>query len=230
MSTAAILPVKSFTAAKQRLSDSLSAGARERLAEAMVSDVLDALDATRSVGEVVVVTADARARRAAADRGATVVGDTREVGQSPAARLGIAHALEAGHARVLLVPGDTPLVESGELAGMIERAQAAETAVAIVPDRHGEGTNALMLTPPLAIEPSFGPGSLARHLEAARAAGAAPRLEELPGLMLDVDTPEDLRTLVTELKRRLAGAPETRAALAALEMLGGGVRPVQVRS
>lgn len=229
MSTAAILPVKSFTAAKQRLSDSLSKRARETLAEAMVSDVLDTLGAAPDVDEMIVVTADARARKAAADRGATVVGDAREVGQSPAARLGIAHAMQRGHARALLVPGDAPLLDGAELGGMIERAQAAGTAVAIVPDRHGEGTNALLLTPPLAIEPSFGPGSLARHLDAARSADAIHAVEELPGLMLDVDTPEDLRALVAELQRRSGQAPNTRAALARLGILGD-VQPERVRS
>lgn len=229
MSTAAILPVKSFTAAKQRLSDSLSERARETLAEAMVSDVLETLGAAPDVDEVIVVTADARARRVAAGRGVTIVHDAREAGQSPAARRGIAHAMQRGHAQALLVPGDTPLLDGAELGGMIERARTAGTAVAIVPDRHGEGTNALMLTPPLAIEPSFGPGSLARHLDAARTANATHEVEELPGLMLDVDTPEDLRALVAELQRRSGQAPNTRAALARLGILGD-VQPERVRS
>jgi 2-phospho-L-lactate guanylyltransferase len=73
--------------------------------------------------------------------------------------------------------------------------------VAIVPDRHGTGTNALLLTPPDAFAPSFGPGSFARHRALA---GDACRVAELPSLMHDVDTPEDLRTLPS-------GAPRTRA-------------------
>jgi 2-phospho-L-lactate guanylyltransferase len=75
----------------------------------------------------------------------------------------------------------------------------------IVPDRHGTGTNALLLTPPDVIEPSFGPGSFARHRELAGTASVA----ELPSLLLDVDTPDDLATLLAGS----ADAPRTRALL-----------------
>jgi 2-phospho-L-lactate guanylyltransferase len=67
--------------------------------------------------------------------------------------------------------------------------------VTIVSDRHGAGTNALLLAPPDAIEPSFGPGSFARHHEAALAAAASWHVADPPGLLLDIDTPEDLAVL-----------------------------------
>ena len=87
----------------------------------------------------------------------------------------------------------------------------------IVPDRHGTGTNALLLSPPDAIAPSFGPGSRARHEEAARAAGVAVALEEPPSLVLDVDTPEDLAELSGRLGARRGQAPMTRGTLMQLE-------------
>ena len=62
----------------------------------------------------------------------------------------------------------------------------------VVPDRHGSGTNALLLAPPRAIRPAFGPGSRARHETLAREAGAACAVDEVPALLLDVDTLEDL--------------------------------------
>src|SRR5207302_7322924 len=62
----------------------------------------------------------------------------------------------------------------------------------IVPDRHGTGTNALLLTPPDALAPSFGPGSCERHARQARAAGVAAEVVEVPSLATDIDTPEDL--------------------------------------
>jgi 2-phospho-L-lactate guanylyltransferase len=81
--------------------------------------------------------------------------------------------------------------------------------VVIVPDRHGQGTNALLLTPPDVMEPAFGEGSFARHAARARAAGAAVRVADLPSLALDVDTPEDLAALLAGR----ADAPRTRALL-----------------
>ena len=60
-----------------------------------------------------------------------------------------------------------------------------------MPDRHGQGTNALVVSPPDAIAPAFGSESRAEHQRAATAAGA--RYLELDGpLSLDLDTPADL--------------------------------------
>ena len=83
----------------------------------------------------------------------------------------------------------------------------------IVPDRHGAGTNALLIAPPEAVEPAFGPGSFARHAALAHAAGARVRIGRLPSLELDVDTPGDLAALRAALAARAGGAPRTRALL-----------------
>jgi 2-phospho-L-lactate guanylyltransferase len=182
----------------------------------MFSDVLGSLRRVPGL-DVVVVTADREASMAASGRGVRVLADTAEAGQSAAALIGIRHALAEGHERVVLVPGDTPLLQPGDLAGLI----ADAPTVAIVPDRHRTGTNALVLSPPDAIEPSFGPDSLARHVTAAERAGVAHRVEEVRALALDVDTPDDLAELAAELELRHADAPATRAALSHLYHAGG---------
>lgn len=213
MSTLAILPVKSFGAAKQRLAPALPGGSRRALAQAMLSDVLGSLGRISGVDAVVVVTADELAASAARNAGAEVVADTEQAGQSPAANLGVSHAGARGYERVLLVPGDTPLLDPGEVDGLLRRADAEQIGIVVVPDRHGEGTNALLLSPPDVIEPSFGPGSLRRHVEAAAASGVAHRVEHLPSLMLDIDTGSDLTELVRVLENSHGQAPSTRAAL-----------------
>jgi 2-phospho-L-lactate guanylyltransferase len=88
--------------------------------------------------------------------------------------------------------------------------------VLIVSDRHGSGTNALVLAPPLVVEPGFGVGSLARHAARARAAGAVVRVADAPSLELDVDTPGDLDALRSALAAQAGGAPRTRELLARL--------------
>lgn len=217
MRTLAVLPVKSLDAAKGRLAAQLEPSPRAELAQAMLADVLAALARSAELEGVAVVTAEARAASAAGAAGAEVVSDTAQAGQSPAALLGIEHAWRAGYERVLLVPGDTPLLVPGDVDGLLRRSAAAELGVVIVADRHGTGTNALLLSPPRAIAPSFGPGSLARHVAAARAARAAHALEQVENLEHDVDTPEDLAALVARLRERdTATAAHTRAT-AALE-------------
>jgi 2-phospho-L-lactate guanylyltransferase len=185
--TVAILPVKSFSKAKQRLSDSLEPEERAGLAERMLTSVLNAL--SQAVPHTIVVTADARAKDLAAQVGATVIHDPHETGQSDAVSLGIEHAPQAD--RVLCIPGDCPAITPQEITDLL----AIDADVVIVPDRHGTGTNALLLTPPTIIAPSFGEGSFARHAALARGAWATIEVAHLRGLLHDVDTPEDLQAL-----------------------------------
>ncbi len=212
MRTAAVLPIKSFSRAKSRLGGGLDRG---ELAAAMASDVLSALAATPSLTDVIVVTAEPLAD----DTGAVLVADPDEAGQSAAAELGIDAAVDRGAERVLLVPGDCPALDPGELARLLDEG-SERPHVTVVPDRHGSGTNALLLSPPDAMAPSFGAGSLARHAARARAAGATVKVRELPSLGLDVDTPDDLAALRAALDARRELAPRTRAVLERLVPAG----------
>jgi 2-phospho-L-lactate guanylyltransferase len=212
MRTAAVLPVKSFERAKQRLGDAVGGGDRQALAEAMVGDVLAALAAVPGLDDVVVVTAEPRAVRLAELAGAAVVHDPKETGQSAAAGRGIDAAIARGAERALLVPGDCPALDVDEVSALLLAAGPHPHAV-IVPDRHGTGTNALLLTPPDAVAPAFGAGSFARHAAHARAVGAIVRVREVPSLGLDVDTPGDVAALRAALATRAGGAARTRAVL-----------------
>jgi 2-phospho-L-lactate guanylyltransferase len=215
MRTAAILPVKSFARAKQRLDAAVGQPDRAELAAGMVGDVLAALGEVGGLDDVIVVTAEPRAAAAARDAGAHVVDDPVEAGQSDAAARGIAAAVERGAARVLLVPGDCPSLVAAEVAALLDG--FADAGVVIVPDRHRTGTNALRLTPPDVIAPAFGPDSFARHTALAAAAGAEARVAQCPSLELDVDTPGDLAALRAALARSPDGAPRTRALLEQIE-------------
>jgi 2-phospho-L-lactate guanylyltransferase len=213
MRTLAILPVKSFGAAKQRLGSALGSGPRRVLAQAMFADVLASLRRVEGLDGIAVVTADPVADAAARSEGVLVLRDTEQAGQSAAASIGIAYALAEGFERVLLVPGDTPLLDPAEVGSLL----AIRRGVSIVPDRHGTGTNALVLSPPDAIAPSFGPGSLKRHVAAAEGAGVPSAVETIPTLMLEVDSGDDLAALTAALAERGGGARATREALHDLE-------------
>lgn len=211
MPTLAILPIKSFAEAKQRLASELNPGPRRALAEAMFADVLVALRRSSAVDEVIVVTRDNGAQQIAGGYGARVLDDS-EQGHSAAAELGIRAALEAGIERVVLVPGDCPLLDPRELDALIGRS-AAQPSALVVPDRHGTGTNALVLTPPDSLEPAFGPGSCERHVANAAARGTAAEVVQVPSLAIDVDTPEDLAALGQMLAATHGLAAHTRGML-----------------
>ena len=102
---------------------------------------------------------------------------------------------------MLLLPADIPAVDAAALERVLAAGDAAgRPSVVLVPDRHGRGTNALLLDPPDVIDPAFGGDSRAGHAWLASSADAA-YAEVLDVLGLDVDTPEDL--LLAE-----AAAPE----------------------
>jgi 2-phospho-L-lactate guanylyltransferase len=210
--TFAVLPVKRFGAAKARLGDELSGGTRRALAEAMMTDVLMALRRTAAVTDVLLVTSEPAAEAIGRGYGADVLHDDLEDGQTPAALIGIDVALESGATRVLLVPGDTPALDPKELEALLDR-PVDEPSVVIVPDRHGIGTNALLLTPPDVIEPAFGPDSRAKHERAAAVARVPSHIVEVETLALDVDTVDDLAALRIALANRRGGAAHTRGML-----------------
>lgn len=219
MRTAAILPVKSFDQAKQRLGASVADSLRLALARAMVADVLSALARTPAIELTIVVTRERAVSAGARELGAIVLDDAAESGQSAAAAIGVRYALGAGIERALCIPGDCPTLDPDELQALLSdprpsaAARAPRGEVVIVPDRHGSGTNGLLLAPPDAIAPSFGPDSCARHRVLAREAGADCRLERAPSLLLDIDTGADLAVLRERLAGHGARAARTRAVL-----------------
>ena len=214
MTTIAVLPIKRFGAAKQRLVQDLSEGTRRALTEAMITDVLIALRRARRVDDVLVVSGEhAAVALAAGYDAAAVIDDPDDAGHSAAAMRGVQAALERGATRVLLVPGDCPALDPVELDALLARPDRGPEVI-VVPDRHGDGTNALLLTPPDVMRPAFGPGSRARHEHLAREAGAEVEAVPVASLGLDIDTLDDLEALRAALESRRGGASHTRGLLA----------------
>lgn len=223
MRATAVLPVKRFAEAKRRLAAGMDDERREAVVEAMLGDVLEAIGAARSIEHTIVVSDERRAVAVAEAAGATVLadpggaaggaveGEGPSEGHSHAALAGVARATELGAACVVLLPGDCPLLDPRDLDRLLTG--MPDPFVAVVPDRHGAGTNALALAPPDAILPAFGEGSRERHVAAARAAGVPYAVEELPSLALDLDTPADVVALTRELGRRPRRARRTAKAL-----------------
>lgn len=204
MKATAILPVKRFAAAKTRLGAGPGEERRRAVIEAMLRDVLAAISEARMVERIIVVTGEPAAAAIASEPGADTVPDPEDAGHPEAALIGINAATAEGASCVALLPGDCPLLDPRELDRLLTG--VPEPYVAVVPDRHGTGTNALVLSPPDAIRPAFGEGSCERHVAAARAAGVPFSVEHVESLALDLDTPADVVALATALAggRKLA--------------------------
>lgn len=230
MRATAIIPVKRFGRAKQRLLDSGALDAQQRAAviRAMLTDVFAAVCEAERVERLIVVTGEGRAERIAlhrAQRTSTpieVLRDPDDRGHSEAATLGIVRALSHGAGCSALLPGDCPQLDPAELDAALERMQPGR--VAVVPDRHGTGTNGLLLAPADAIGPAFGPGSMERHRDRAARAGYEVAIEQVPSLALDLDTVDDLAALAAALADQPERAPATAAELSRLEPIVGATR------
>jgi 2-phospho-L-lactate guanylyltransferase len=208
---AAVITAKRFGRAKQRLAGSIDEALRLELVEAMLADVLAAVSESRMLSATVVVTGEPAAADLARSAGAEVIGDTGDEGHSEAALLGVARAVEFGAECVVLLPGDCPLLDPRELDHLLTG--LPDPYVAIVPDRHGTGTNSLVLVPPDVMRPAFGEGSNERHQTIARAAGVPFTVEELPTLALDLDTPADIVALTLSLDLKGGRAANTARVL-----------------
>lgn len=163
----------------------LDVAARGELAEAFLLDTLAA--AAAAVAALLLVTSDTGvAERARIEHPElVVVPDPGSLDSAVSAGSAAALRLRP-EAPVIVLTGDLPALLTSDL----EQALAVATSLpAVVPDREGSGTTALLLAAGALITPAFGPDSLARH----RAAGCA--LVDLPSnstVRLDVDTLSDL--------------------------------------
>ncbi|SDC66104.1 2-phospho-L-lactate guanylyltransferase [Sphingomonas sp. YR710] len=173
----AIVPIKRGMNRKSRLAEHLSQDERQRLSDHLAVRVLDRLVRSPSVGRVLVLSETAHDDPA--------YGWLADKGRGLNAELADARAVIA--APVIIIHGDLPLIESDDIAALI--AAAGTDGVAIAPDRHDDGTNALALASAAPFAFAFGEGSCARHRAAAGSTGAIVRR---PGLAHDIDTPDDL--------------------------------------
>ncbi len=203
MSVVVAVPVKDLVNAKQRLAAFLFPPERRDLAGAMLEDVLEALAGAR-IGQVLVVTRDPDVEALAARHGAGTLREESNLGHTEAVAHAQRAALARGAARFLTVPGDVPCVTPAELRTLLKTPLDAPGAL-FVPSLSGFGTNAALLEPPDAMSLKFGEPSFDNHLVAARAAALRPLVLRLPGIGLDIDTPDDLGLL-------LERGPSTRSA------------------
>jgi 2-phospho-L-lactate guanylyltransferase len=186
--TVVVIPVRAFEGAKSRLGAVLDAEERRDLVERLLRRAVIAALATPTVTRVVVVSPDPDVLTVARAAGAYGIAQQSR-GLNPA----LQEARSAADAdRLLIIPADLPAVTAASLAAVLAAGDAAgRPSVVLAPDRHGRGTNALLLDPPDVIDPAFGGDSRAGHAWLASSAEAA--FVEVPDVLgLDVDTPDDL--------------------------------------
>jgi 2-phospho-L-lactate/phosphoenolpyruvate guanylyltransferase len=199
MKVSALIPVKGFGNAKQRLSPLLDAADRELLAEVMFRDVLKQVLKARGLVETYVVTGDNKVAEIAASLGAQLIREKAEKGETDAVDFARRELKQLGGEAVLIIPGDMPLVRSADIEEVLAQIPegAAFPFALLVPSHDRMGTNALLLAPPDIIKLRFGYDSFTYHMSQVSAEGLPLRFIENERIALDIDEPKDLERFLS---------------------------------
>ena len=216
MKVTALIPVKGFRNAKQRLSPLLDAAERELLAETMVRDVLQQVVIARGLAGAFVVTGNGKVAEIALSLGAEVIRERAESGETDAVEFARTELSQSGCQAVLILPGDIPLVRSSDIEQVLAQVPDGATApfALLVPSHDRLGTNALLLAPPDIITLRFGYDSFSFHMNQVSAKGLPRRCVENERIALDIDEPEDLKRFLSCKEDESESSRVARAMLA----------------
>lgn len=207
----ALIPAKDPARAKSRLAPVRTPAERRDLSVRLLERTVRIAAATPGISHCVVVSASQELLSLARVPGAmplaedtvavsfepgAFTGGPPEQGLNAALQQGARFAQQRGATGVVIVPADLPLLTVEALDALLH-ALPDGPGVALAPDRHNSGTNALLVRPPLALPFLFGLDSLDRHRRAAAERGLRCAIVRHPAFALDLDTPDDLRVLAT---------------------------------
>lgn len=187
-----LLPVKNLANAKQRLAAVLEQQARTELAQAMLADVVEAV-AVYSGDEVSLATSDPFAIELARQHGFEIIRDESNLSETDAIAMATRVCESRGVKSTLVIPGDIPLIEAADIRAIFD--SSPDVGSVLVPSSDKRGTNAVLRRPAGLFPLRFGNDSFMPHLAAAIGTDKSCVVLSLPGIALDVDTPEDLREL-----------------------------------
>lgn len=206
MSTSAVIPIKQLEDAKQRLSGLLNPNERKLLFQAMVDDVLTAVEACTYIDNIVVVTNDQAVAELARGFGAEIRPEPEPPGLIEAVTETGKQLAAEGVECMLFLPGDVPLVTPEELEVVLEGfGMSGQPEFMIVPASDLGGSNCVACSPPDCMSFGFGIDSFRKHLALARDRGIDPQVTKLPGIGLDIDTPSDISELMAEIELSIEG-------------------------
>jgi 2-phospho-L-lactate guanylyltransferase len=187
-----LIPVKNLDNAKQRLAQVLPQCDRTELAHAMLKDVLEAVSQA-GADEVALVTSDPFAFDLAASFNFELIRDDSNLSETDAIAAATQVCLRRGIQTTVVLPGDIPLIEAGEIEQIYD--SAPDRGCVLVPSADKRGTNAVLRRPSALFPLRFGNDSFMPHLTAAINTNTSCVVLSLPGIALDIDTPDDLHQL-----------------------------------
>lgn len=189
----AVIPVKKLNEAKSRLSPLLTNYERKEFCLKMLEDVLNGVKSSKHISQIVVVSTDPTVRQTAKTFEAVFLKE-RKTGMNQAISEAIDWCIQKGATSVLILPADIPLIKSTDVDKIISLSE--RTSIVISPSKSGEGTNALLLTPPDVSPTFYGSRSFQKHIDEAQKRKISFFELRSSRISLDIDTVKDLKDFV----------------------------------
>lgn len=194
----AVVPMRSFADGKSRLAGAMGPAERERLVRLMFEHVIETVRRSNVIDRILVISPDSEVLASASDMGAAVtpiLQPAERPGLNAAVTLGRDMALECDASGMLVLFGDLPVLQPDDVRSLVRR----DAPVVIATDRHGTGSNALMLRLGSRASEQFsfayGPQSRQRHLDEAERLGLDAVTAISAGTAIDLDTVDDIERL-----------------------------------
>ena len=179
---------------KSRLSEVLSLSQRTELSELLLTNVLSVVRRANLLSQTYIVSSDRKMLGLAERLGARTVPENSDAGVNQAVLRGLKEADQEDDA--LVIPSDLPTLKPSDLKGVLSL-KSAGLDVVVAPSRAFDGTNALMFPVSSRLPLRYDDNSFWKHMAGAASIGLSLGVCTRPGLMFDVDTPEDLSSLAS---------------------------------
>jgi len=200
MRTIAIVPAKTFENAKTRLSKMLDIDERIRLSSLLLDYTLEVLANSKSLAQVVVVSADKRAKDIASKHEARFVYEEKENGVNSAVAIADSYCIQEEAEATIVIPHDLPLLDPSGVSKSCHLAENESKCIVICPSSRFDGTNMLLRKPLSVINTFYDCDSYNMHVNSAVNNGVPIKLLFTKAVMSDLDTPEDAKQLANEAK------------------------------
>ncbi len=189
MKTVAIIPVKSFSKAKTRLT--ISSEKTVDICKLMLGEVLQTISTSKKIDNTIIVSQDQSAFDIGKKFGVIEVFDELESGVNNAITLADEYISDSEFDTSIILPQDIPFFNSSDLDNLFSFFQR-KNSVIIVPSRQFNGTNSLIRNPSRIMATRYDEGTYKSHLDEAKCNNIDFSLVLIRRLMLDIDRPIDI--------------------------------------
>jgi 2-phospho-L-lactate guanylyltransferase len=190
----AIVPVKPLRRSKSRLADVMTEEERTTMNFTLLGNTLNTLHQISQIEQTLVISRDPAALALAREYQARTVQEEGSPGLDMAIRRGFQVAQMYSCSSIVVLPADLPLLTVEDIRKFINHTGRPPELI-IAPDRHFDGTNALLVNPMGKPVFTMGAGSFDKNIARAKMAGLRIQICGLQALTLDLDAPDDLEYL-----------------------------------